>query len=288
MYNEDMIHETEKRHTMRYNKTIVRYWTYGNPEKPVLILVHGITGTHRGFYKIIPHLIDNFFIITPDLPGFGESTTNQPLSISRHAEMLNSFIENLKLKTKPFIVGHSYGTLVVSQAAHIAPELSQPRTMLISPVPSAVRLFEKRQIGRLVVELHYTVGRLGIVGNWWLKRKIIARIITITLLTTKDKKLKKEIHQEHFKNLTYIKNPNELHRLFKETHKSGIDKLAPYIKKKILIVTGTHDTSTPFHEQKKLEQSLKDGALLPIKQVGHLAHYETPLSIAKAMVVFFK
>jgi pimeloyl-ACP methyl ester carboxylesterase len=288
MYNEDMIHKTEKRHTMRYNKTTLRYWTYGNPKKPVLILVHGITGTHRGFYKIIPHLVDNFFIIAPDLPGFGESTTDQSLSISCHAEILNSFIENLKLKTKPFIVGHSYGTLVVAQAVHIAPELSQPRTMLISPVPSAVKLFEKRQIGRLGVELHYTLGKLGRVGNWWLKRKIIARIITITLITAKNPELRKEIHQEHFRNLAYIKNPKELHRLFKEIHKSGVDKLAPHIKKKILIVTGTHDSSTPFHEQKKLEKRLKDGALLSIKQVGHLTHYESPRSLAKAMIVFFK
>lgn len=283
-----MIHKTEKRHTMRHDKTVLRYWTYGNPNKPVLILVHGITGTHRGFYKIIPQLVDRFFIITPDLPGFGESTTSQQLSISRHGEMLNSFIENLKLKTKPFIVGHSYGTLVVAQAIYIAPELSQSRAMLISPVPSAIKLFEKRQIGKVGVEFHYAIGRLGKIGNWWLQRKIIARIITVTLLTTKDKKLKKEIHREHLNNLEHIKNPKELHRLFKEIHKSGIDKLAPHIKKKVLIVTGTHDTSTPLNEQKKAEQKFKDSALLQIKQVGHLAHYETPDNLAKAMLLFFK
>jgi pimeloyl-ACP methyl ester carboxylesterase len=172
---------------MRFSDKVIRYWTYGTPSKPILILVHGITGTHRGFYKIIPFLTNDFFIIAPDLPGFGESTTQQPLSIARHAETLNHFIEKLKLRRLPYVIGHSYGTLVVTQAAYLAPELSQPRLILISPVPSAISLFEKRHFGKIAGELHYAVGRIGRVGAWWLRRKTIARFITHTLITTPSK-----------------------------------------------------------------------------------------------------
>lgn len=278
-----MIHSSERKHTMRFSDKVIRYWTYGTPSKPILILVHGITGTHRGFYKIIPFLTNDFFIIAPDLPGFGESTTQQPLSIARHAETLNHFIEKLKLRRLPYVIGHSYGTLVVTQAAYLAPELSQPRLILISPVPSAISLFEKRHFGKIAGELHYAVGRIGRVGAWWLRRKTIARFITHTLITTKDHSLRKEIHQEHFDNLKYIQNPTQLYRLFKEVHRTGINIVANHIEKKVLIITGTHDVSAPFIEQEKVHQQFKDSILLPLQGAGHLSHYELPRSLALAI-----
>jgi pimeloyl-ACP methyl ester carboxylesterase len=273
---------------MNYSDISIRYWTYGNPKKPTLLLVHGITGTHRGFYKIIPYLTDDFFIITPDLPGFGESTTTRPLSIARHAEILNHFIEKLRLRHKPYIVGHSYGTLVVAQACQIAPELSQERIILISPVPSAIRTFEKRQLGKIGVELHYAIGTMGKLGKWWLRRKTIAKIITVTLLTTRHKTIRHEIHQEHLTNLSYIKRPRELYRLFREIHTTGIDTVASHITKNILVVSGTDDVSAPFEEQRKAVRKLKKGILLPVKDVGHLAHYERPRDLARAILLFFR
>jgi haloacetate dehalogenase len=45
---------------------------------PPLLLLHGFPETKFAWHKIIPHLADNFTLILPDLPGYGDSIGPSP------------------------------------------------------------------------------------------------------------------------------------------------------------------------------------------------------------------
>jgi pimeloyl-ACP methyl ester carboxylesterase len=51
----------------------VFYREAGSPTKPKLLLLHGFPSASHMFRNLIPRLADQFHIVAPDLPGFGQS-----------------------------------------------------------------------------------------------------------------------------------------------------------------------------------------------------------------------
>jgi len=45
----------------------------GNPARPVLVLLHGFPQTHVMWHRVAQALADRFFIVMPDLRGYGDS-----------------------------------------------------------------------------------------------------------------------------------------------------------------------------------------------------------------------
>ena len=63
---------------MKYGKISVSginifYREAGNPESPAMILLHGFPSASHMFRDLMPMLQDNFHVIAPDYPGFGQS-----------------------------------------------------------------------------------------------------------------------------------------------------------------------------------------------------------------------
>ena len=51
----------------------VFYREAGNPTKPTLLLLHGFPSSSHMFRDLIPQLADQFHLVAPDLPGFGQT-----------------------------------------------------------------------------------------------------------------------------------------------------------------------------------------------------------------------
>lgn len=77
-----------------------------------LMLVHGFPLDSSSWNEIIPLLENDFDIISPDLRGFGQSTTKEAqYSISDMADDLAGLLDHLKVD-KIVLVGHSMGGYV--------------------------------------------------------------------------------------------------------------------------------------------------------------------------------
>lgn len=89
--------------------TTINYMQYGNKEGKDVLLLHG-WGQNIEMMKPIGDGLEKKFKITIlDLPGFGKSTEPTfPWTLDDYSEMLEIFIEKLKIK-KPIIIGHSFG-----------------------------------------------------------------------------------------------------------------------------------------------------------------------------------
>jgi pimeloyl-ACP methyl ester carboxylesterase len=75
----------------------VFYREAGRKGAPKLLLLHGFPSAGHMFRDLIPHLVDDFHIVAPDLPGFGQSDMPSReqfhYSFDRIAEVIERFTE---------------------------------------------------------------------------------------------------------------------------------------------------------------------------------------------------
>jgi pimeloyl-ACP methyl ester carboxylesterase len=107
----------------------VSYRTAG--EGPVVLLVHGITGTSEQWDPVIRLLADRFTVLAPDLLGHGQSAKPRgDYSLGAYAVSLRDLLILLGHR-RATIVGHSLGGGVAMQFAYEYPVFSE-RLVLVS------------------------------------------------------------------------------------------------------------------------------------------------------------
>lgn len=96
----------------------VAYREAGDRQRPLLLLVHGITGSSDTWAPVIPALAEHAYVIAPDLLGHGRS--DKPpgdYSLGALASVLRDLLERLG-HDRATVVGHSLGGGVALQFAY--------------------------------------------------------------------------------------------------------------------------------------------------------------------------
>lgn len=271
------------------NGTSISYRSYNPNSQPTVIMIHGITGNHKGFQYILKELPDVHAIV-PDLPGFGESDLppTAEWNIDGLARLTNEFVESLKLPVPPIILGHSMGGLVVSSMVSQRPELYDKKVILISPVPTAVTAFDSRMIGAKLGALQYFIGsRAGSVGVRIVKSHKISRAATRVMVKTRDSSRRKDIYAHHIDNLSYFSDSAFYHSLHTDINRHGSIDYAPALSKKnILLITGDDDAVTPMKHMNRFANAISPSEYVVIPGVGHLIHYERAPEAAQSIAEF--
>jgi pimeloyl-ACP methyl ester carboxylesterase len=100
-------------------------------EGPVVVLVHGITGSSAHWAPVMPLLAERFTVVAPDLLGHGESAKPRgDYSLGAYATGIRDLLIALD-HPKATVVGHSLGGGVAMQFAYQFPERSD-RLVLVS------------------------------------------------------------------------------------------------------------------------------------------------------------
>jgi 3-oxoadipate enol-lactonase len=90
------------------------YEAAGNPGLPPLVFLHGIGGAARAWRGQLDFFSDRYRAIAWDMPGYGGSMPLPAVSIATLADALRDFLEQAGA-TKPILVGHSIGGMIVQQ-----------------------------------------------------------------------------------------------------------------------------------------------------------------------------
>lgn len=102
------------------------------PGDPVFVLVHGIGVSSRYFQPLAAELARRGRVYTVDLPGYGAAPDpRRDVTIAQHAGVLASFLERSSI-VDPVLVGHSWGTQVVSALVRDHPDVTD-RIVLMAP-----------------------------------------------------------------------------------------------------------------------------------------------------------
>lgn len=97
------------------------YYTAGTPNGRPVVLLHGMSTSADSFRELMNALADRYWLIAPDIPGFGYSENTAPYTIPHLVEWLADFMEGLRLPPA-VLLGHSFGGILTTSYALVYPE----------------------------------------------------------------------------------------------------------------------------------------------------------------------
>jgi len=258
------------------------YWVYGPADaQATIVAVHGFRGEHHGLEPVVAHL-PGFRVISPDLPGFGETA---PLPGRRHdldayAAWLTAFVA--EVAPGAVILGHSFGSIVVSAA--VAAGLETPKVVLVNPIGAPALEGPRGILTRLAVFYYWAGAALpGRLGEALLRNGVIVRVMSVSMAKTRDGGLRRFIHDQHDTYFSRFADRDVLHDAFVASVSHDVSEFAAHIAQPTLLVAAQKDDITPIEAERVLAGIFPEAELVEIPEVGHLIHYETPATAADAI-----
>ena len=274
------------KHTITHSGTTVAYWSYHDESQPVIVMVHGFRGTHHGLERIVEKL-PQYHIVVPDLPGFGSS---EPLatthSLDAYVAFLRDFIEQLQLSQPPILLGHSFGSIIVSHYAAMHPQTID-KLILVNPIAAPALKGPKAAMTQLAI-FYYWLGRKlpAKASHTWLSAKPIVKIMSVTMAKTKHKPTLDYIHEQHLTHFSSFASPAVVAEAFQTSVSHDVRQVADRIATPTLLIAGERDDITALPKQQELADHINGAVLVVIPDVGHLIHYETAEAAAQAVTNF--
>lgn len=267
------------RHTVEVFGIITPYWVYpaSTPKAKTVVFFHGYRGNHNGLEAIAGALHD-FKVIIPDLPGFGESEgfADNEYTMANYAGWAAAFIKALKLE-KASIMAHSFGTMVIAQAAGRGLLGTVPIT-LVNPI---ARVNRGNVSQAFISPFIPAIAKLGEpVGRAILSSPIFVYVMSVLLAKTKDRKLRSWIHRQHLQYFSMFANTKVIGDGFIAGVKNPVNLWVTKIKNPTLMFITDRDTVTTYADYLELVKEFPSAKVFEIRGIGHLTHYETPNEVA--------
>ncbi|MEO1237571.1 MAG: alpha/beta hydrolase [Planctomycetota bacterium] len=99
--------------------------TPGNPDRPAVVLLHGFPSSSHQYRDVLAALGDEFYLIAPDYPGFGDSSFPPPeeydYRFDQLAQTIDRFLEAKQIDRYVLVI-HDYGAPVGFRIALAHPE----------------------------------------------------------------------------------------------------------------------------------------------------------------------
>ncbi len=115
---------------------ILHVETYGRPQNPQVILLHGIATNHTIWKRLIADLQVRHYVVALDLLGHGRSPkpTDVDYTADRQAQAIYETLASHKLLRPSTVVGFSIGALIAARFAVWYPELVTALVLTAPPV----------------------------------------------------------------------------------------------------------------------------------------------------------
>jgi len=275
------------RHEVELGGSTTAYWVYGEADaETTIVAVHGFRGEHHGLEPVVAQL-PGFRVISPDLPGFGETA---PLPGRRHdldayAQWLTEFVA--AVAPGAVVLGHSFGSIVASAA--VARGLAAPKLILINPIGAPALEGPRGILTRLAVFYYDAGAKLPArIGEALLRNPLIVRVMSLAMVKTKDAAIRRFVHDQHDTYFSRFADRDTLRDAFVTSVSHDVREAASAIAQPTLLVAAEKDDITPLSAQVTLRDRFPDAELEVIPRVGHLIHYEEPREAASAIRRFLR
>jgi len=236
-----------------------------------LVLVHGYLGS-SDMWKLQKEFLSKYYrVISPALPGFGESHDVKSVdSINEMAKLILKCIDNKNIK-KFHLLGHSMGGMIVQEMVKISQEKINKlicfATGSIGNIPGRFESLDK-SIERLEKEgIKETVKRIP--PKWFIEKNNAKNYYLCENAV-------KETTEETARNaLNAMKNWN------------GYENLKN-IKNQTLIIWGDKDASYNFEQVDTLKKNIPNSKLEIFKDCCHNVHLEQPQKFNETVKKFLE
>jgi pimeloyl-ACP methyl ester carboxylesterase len=226
--------------------------------KKTLVFIHGWGVNSKIFEPLFYHLKDDFLVFALDLPGFGKTPIEKPMTLKDYTEIVYEFFKSHNIE-KPIIIGHSFGGAVATKLTLLHPESI---SKLILVCASAIRQPRRKMI--------------------FVKK---AADILKPLLSEKMRKFILKLLKYDKTDYAQIENL-ELKETFKNVIKEDLRPYFHLIKIPTLVIWGENDQITPPGEGKIIAENIPGAKLAIIKNAGHFVFLEKPEEFIKLIKEF--
>ncbi|MCG7943255.1 MAG: alpha/beta hydrolase [Candidatus Thiodiazotropha taylori] len=244
--------------------------TAGNPNKPAVVMVHGLGDEASTCWEdILQRLKKDYFIFTFDLPGFGRSTKQNALySPVNYARLIHQLTD--KHVGKPFhLVGHSMGGAISLQFTHSYPAAVKTLTLI-----SAAGILHRQAYTKYLAPLG--VDKVLNQYNVFNERKVTD--LAGTLMSALEKRYPVNmdllINLEPFRNKVLRGDPSAIAGL--ALVQNDFSRIPETVHQPTLIVWGEQDKIAPVRTGYVLESLMPDARLELIPNGGHVAFIDQP------------
>jgi 3-oxoadipate enol-lactonase len=250
------------------------YEAAGDPALPPLVFLHGIGGAARAWRSQLEFFKGRYRSIAWDMPGYGGSAPLPTASIATLAGALQDFLQQTGA-TKPILVGHSIGGMIVQQLLATKPEiahavvLAQTSPAFGKPDGDWQKSFIQARLGPLdrgetMVSLAPTlvrelVGDSPDAGGMALARDCMAAVPEATYRAT-------------------------MLALLGFDQRGALKNIAV----PTLVLSGSKDNNAPAPMMAKMASYIPSATYVELEGAGHLANLERPGSFNAALAQFLK
>jgi pimeloyl-ACP methyl ester carboxylesterase len=205
-----------------------------------ILFIHGWSVSTLAYQSIFNALAKNHYIIAPDLPNFGKSTSTKSLATYKdYVDCLIEFAHLLNLK-KVHLVGHSLGGAISIILATIMPSLVSS-----------------------VVVLDSTGIPLGYLAEVMLRRSFE---IVAQMPMTKPEPLSNIVQAFLYNSLFQTGNVIQAAQISLD---EDIRPFLPHVESPCLVLWGENDLFTPLNMGQEIAQGIKGSQLRVIEGVYH-------------------
>ena len=256
-------------------------WTVGNEQNHPLFLVPGFTGTHTDMMRLAELLSAKYFVIVPDMPGWGESPRfAEKLTIENYTAYVKSLFDQLGISQITY-VGHCMGATIGIEFTNQFPENIKQLFLITTPYLSGT-FYNKLLVFDTGLALRFPRKVRPLFYLWRNRFFGAAANVFIIKVTGKMRKLKLIMHYVLIQG-----EPNE--DSIEETWSSMIHydyKRLTNVKSPVHIIHGNEDILTTKSQMKKLHEFLPSATVNFVLHAGHMPPIENPQGVAEAILKY--
>lgn len=250
------------------------YEAAGDPDAVPLIFLHGIGGAGRAWRHQLATFGDRFHAIAWDMPGYGGSAPLASVSIAALAEALQQFIERLGA-TKPVLVGHSIGGMIVQKWLVQFPQLA--RAVVLAQTSPA---FGKADGDW---QKSFIAARLGPLDRGETMRSLAPSLVNELVGDEPDSK-GMELARECMASVPEASYRAMMLALMGFDQRSTLKNISV----PTLLLSGSKDNNAPAPMMAKTATYIPSAEYVELAGVGHLANLERPDAFNAALDGFLK
>jgi pimeloyl-ACP methyl ester carboxylesterase len=250
---------------------------------PPVLLLHGLFVDHRSWNGVLPYLADDFRLVAPDLPGFGESEKPPPgkfpYGVEAFAETVADLYAGLDIG-RAAVVGHALGGAVALALASQHPELVS-RLVLVDSLCYDAPLDAHRRI-----VLTPLVGGF-VFKQLWSRTTFRSFFRDMVLSPGADEAAIRRVDEYYEAFNSPASRGSALATLRATVDTRTVVAQTARIAVPVLIVWGRHDRLYPAGFGHRLSREIR-GAGFELMNTGHAPHEELPGEFAAVLGRFLR
>ncbi|SMC55696.1 Pimeloyl-ACP methyl ester carboxylesterase [Desulfocicer vacuolatum DSM 3385] len=251
-------------------------------KKETILFIHGFSDTKETFYAIARPLSQNYNIILPQLPGFGDTEKRQDLryGVLDYVNWLQPFLFSLANK-KVHLVGHSLGGAIGSYLAIKCPEKVNSLTLVSSSgflLENYNTFYDEFLEGNSLFFINSPEDYETFVN------RIFHRKIKVPWPVKQFMMKEKMDNREWYRKIL----TDMSHEMLDSEFGGGLKTLLKKTPFPVNIIWGKEDSLFPCQMAEDAWQNIPGCTLKLLEQVGHAPHLETPGQFVKILKSLFK